>query len=267
MVVQIMGSTAAAAGAGSRLAFSPDGRTLVARGADHSVRVWDVAAGKELRQFKGHQGRVETVAYAPDGKTVASGSDDTTILIWDASSLKPARPAVADLTGKDVEALWTDLGGDDAGKAAQGIQKLATAPKQLVPFLAERIKPAAPPDPQKLEQWIKDLDSDKFTTRDQASRELEKLGELAVSPLEKLLAGQPTLETRKRAEQLLEKLSGKVLTAEQVRTVRAVEALEHAGTPEARQLLQTLAKGAPGALPTREAQAALERMSRQASAK
>ena len=67
---------------------------------------------------------------------------------------------------------------------------------------------------------------------------------------------------RRVIEQLLEKLSGKVLTAEQIRVVRAVETLEQSGSSEARQLLETLAKGAPGALPTREAQAALDRLNR-----
>jgi len=46
-------------------------------------------------------------------------------------------------------------------------------------------------------------------------------------------------------------------TAEHLRVVRAVEVLERAGTPEARQALDALANGAPAALVTREAQAAL----------
>jgi hypothetical protein len=44
--------------------------------------------------------------------------------------------------------------------------------------------------------------------------------------------------------------------------LRAVEALERIGTPEARQVLQALAKGAAGAVLTRAAQGALERLER-----
>lgn len=267
MGVRVMTSSGAADSA-STLAFSPDGRTLVARSPDHSIRVWDVHSAKELRQFKGHHGRVEAVAYAANGKTVASASDDTTVLIWDVSNLsRPAKSPAIELSAKDVESLWAVLLGDDAAKAVQSIRQLAAAPKQVVPFLTERIKPAAPVAPQKLEQWLRELDSESFAVRDQATRELEKLGELAVPPLEKVLASQAALEVRKRAEQLLEKLSGKVLTAEQIRVVRAVEALEQLGNPEARQLLETLAKGAPGALPTHEAQAALDRLNGHASAR
>jgi len=44
--------------------------------------------------------------------------------------------------------------------------------------------------------------------------------------------------------------------------VRAVEVLESLGTPKAREVLQTLAKGAAEARLTREAKAALERGNR-----
>jgi WD40 repeat protein len=265
MLVGGIGSSGTTASAHT-LAFSPDARTLVARSADHTVRVWDVAAAKELHQFKGHQGSVAAVAYAPNGKSVASGSDDTTILIWDVSRLSPTpKPAAVELTAKDVEGFWSDLAGDDGVKAFQSIQKLTSDPKQAVTFLQGQLKAAVPLDPQKISQLIKDLDSEGFAARDEATRELEKLGELAIPPLEKVLASQPSLETRRRAEQLLEKVSGKVLSAEQVRLVRAVEVLEQSGTSEARQLLETLAKGAPGALPTREAQAALSRFAKSAT--
>ena len=53
-----------------------------------------------------------------------------------------------------------------------------------------------------------------------------KAGEQAVPALQKLLASQPALETRLRVEELLDKLTGGTLTAEQLRFVRAVEALE-----------------------------------------
>ena len=106
---------------------------------------------------------------------------------------------------------------------------------------------------------IADLDSDDFDQRSTAADELEKLRDLAVPALQKALTGDAAVESRRRMELLLTRLTGGILTAEQIRLVRAVEALEKTGSAEARQLLETLADGAPGALITRHAQAALER--------
>jgi RNA polymerase sigma factor (sigma-70 family) len=251
-------------GAGAAtLAFSPDGRFLVARGNDQSVRLWDVAAAQEVKQFKGHQGGVATVAYAPDGKTVASGSQDTTVLVWDVRELHARpRPAAVELPAKEVETLWADLQGDDAVKAVKAVRTLVTSPKSVVPFLGAQLKPAVPVDASKIDKWIADLDSEKFAVRKQAAEELEKLGPLARQALEDVLKGQPSLEVRKRAETLLEKLTGGNLSADDLRLTRAVWVLEETGTPEAKQVLETLAKGAPGALPTREAKEALQRLGR-----
>jgi WD40 repeat protein/predicted Ser/Thr protein kinase len=67
------------------LAFSADGR-LASAGADGTVRVWDVAVGKELLTLKGHSGRVAGVAYSPDGRRLASAGADETVRVWDAVS-------------------------------------------------------------------------------------------------------------------------------------------------------------------------------------
>ena len=159
-----------------------------------------------------------------------------------------------------MEALWGDLAGTDASKAHQGVHKLAAGAKQAMPFLVKRLKPAVRVDPKKIDGWLADLESEKFSVRQAATANLVKAGEQSVPPLKKLLASGPPLETRKRAEALLDQLTGGTLTSEQLQVVRAVEALEQIGTPEARRLLKTLTDGGPGALTTREAQAALDRL-------
>src|SRR5208283_864805 len=65
------------------IAFSPDGGMLALSGADNTVRVWEVASGREL-WLSGHLGSVTAVAFSMDGRNFASGSSDTTIKLWDA---------------------------------------------------------------------------------------------------------------------------------------------------------------------------------------
>jgi WD40 repeat protein/serine/threonine protein kinase/Flp pilus assembly protein TadD len=65
------------------LAVTPDGKTLVSGSRDASVRVWDVATGKERAVLTGHKACVWRLAISPDGKVVASASNDNTVKLWD----------------------------------------------------------------------------------------------------------------------------------------------------------------------------------------
>ena len=52
---------------------------------------------------------------------------------------------------------------------------------------------------------------------------------------------------------------------ETIRTLRAIIVLERIGTPEARSVLETLGRGAPGSRETEESKASLQRLIRQAA--
>src|SRR5262245_21652730 len=76
------------------VALSADGKQLLTASFDKTIKLWDVASGKEIRTFggeKGHQNLVLGVTFAPDGQTFASASSDNTAKIWDVPLLKPLR--------------------------------------------------------------------------------------------------------------------------------------------------------------------------------
>jgi hypothetical protein len=253
------------------LAFSPHGRFLASgSGATHyprsgrgphTIRVWDVLTGREVFHFQGHDSNVTSLAFAPDGSRLASGLRNSSVLIWDASLLARLPSPSKDLAADELTRLWTNLSGEDAARAYGAMARLAATPKQAVALLKSRLKPATAIDPELLRRLIADLDSEKFAAREAASRELERLGEEAAPALRRALADRPPLETRRRLEPLL-RATQTLRSPEAIAQVRAVQALEHIGTVEARQLLETLTKGAPAARQTRAAEASLRRLPR-----
>lgn len=65
------------------LAFSPvDDTTLASAGADGTIRLWNVSAGRETAVFKEHKASVMAIAFSPDGQRLASASYDGTVRVW-----------------------------------------------------------------------------------------------------------------------------------------------------------------------------------------
>jgi RNA polymerase sigma factor (sigma-70 family) len=256
-------------------AFSPSGRFLAtgsssmhmvnSRGAEEKiVRVWEIATGKQVASFEGHHGAITALSYAPDGKSLASGSVDSTILVWDLVGRlhqpKDAKPPTAD----QLEALWNKLHDADPARAFRAIGDLVVAGDEAVAYLKKQLSPAPIPDAalaKRATQLVADLDSDKFAVRQKAMVELDKMGDPATGALRKALAAPLSLEARRRIEQILSGLDGKQ-GALHLRKSRALEALELIATPAARDLLQVLAAGDPGARLTQEASEAKRRLER-----
>jgi hypothetical protein len=240
------------------LAFSPDGRALAALDWDGTVRLWETASGKERRRFRYPKANAgSALLFSPDGKTLVSGIGKA--FLWDVTALSPGmKPPRSD----SLNRLWDDLAAEDAETAYRATCGLVAVPESSLPLLAERLRAQMVPDGARLTRLIADLGAQRFAAREQATRELERLGELAWPALRQALQANPGAEARRRIEALLADSAVTVRSPEARRVVRAVEALEHIGTPAARKVLEGLTKDLPQTWAAQQARPALDRLSK-----
>jgi WD40 repeat protein len=72
-----------AAGPVTAVAFARDGTVLAGAAFDKTIRLWDVATGKELGVLPKQAHIVATLAFSPDGQTLASGDRCGGVTLWD----------------------------------------------------------------------------------------------------------------------------------------------------------------------------------------
>jgi RNA polymerase sigma factor (sigma-70 family) len=77
------------------LSFSPDGRTLAGACGDETIRLWDLATGREVLSLHASKTFVIHLSFSPDGSTLASGGSDGTVRLWDVALVKSAATAPA----------------------------------------------------------------------------------------------------------------------------------------------------------------------------
>ena len=240
------------------VALSSSGRILATGGAKGSVRLFDTTTGAELLRLTGHEGPVSALAFSADGSRLASAGSDTTVLVWDlARALRDARRS-AHLDATQVASLWDDLASPDNTFALWVAGVLNSDPARAMALFKDRLKPVTSDYEERLRRAITDLQDEDFKVRERALDELRRIGSEAIPPLRELqrTATDPRLQARLRAFLTIAELDGVTPSLPDVaRQMRAVAVLETIGTPEAREVLEELAKGAPSARLTETAQA------------
>jgi hypothetical protein len=178
------------------------------------------------------------------------------VSIWDSRTCVPPRRTSVPA---DFSKIWSALDTNDAALAYDRMRELVFTPKEAVAALDKRLLTVDPVKASAIERLVQELDDDRYETRDRAQRRLGELGETARAALSGALARGPSPEAGRRIKELLDALDAPP-AGDRLRIIRAVEVLETIGSPEACRVLKRLADGDPGALLTREAKAALDRL-------
>jgi hypothetical protein len=238
-------------GYGGAAALSADGALLAtARGSDLHVgekvrespeqagrsylRLWDLLCGQEVLRFPDLS--PSALAFAPDGRRLLTGGRDGAVYLVETAPAgageggRPDRPA--------LEALWADLGGEDAAAAYRAEAALAAAGDAASAFLAGRLRPA-PADDAGLRRLVADLDAERYVVRRAALAELARRGAEAAPALEAARAEPRSPAVKQRLEELLAAPGAKSFP-DPLRRLRAARALERIGTPEAKRALADL---------------------------
>ena len=120
-------------------AFSPEERFVLSGGVDGTVKLWDVASGRELQSFVGHQGSVLSVAFSPEGKFALSGDSDGTVKVWEVATGRELLSFVGHQGGVLSVAFSPDgrsvLSGDSHGMVA--LSEVATG-RELLSFVGHQ---------------------------------------------------------------------------------------------------------------------------------
>jgi len=70
----------------SRMAISPDGRTVALSDFSKTISLWDATAPGPPAFLNGHRFPVVGLAFSPDGKLLASASWDGTVMLWEVAA-------------------------------------------------------------------------------------------------------------------------------------------------------------------------------------
>lgn len=245
---------------GMHVLFADDGHTMLTTDLEGVIHLWEIATGRERARLKGHLSyEIGALTLRADGRALISGGYDSQGLVWDLTGRMPdGQWRLTHHSPEQRRAYWEALASADAKAAYRAMWQLAADPDGTIAFLREQVQPIRTPQPGQIARAIVSLDSAAFAEREQATKELEKLDEIARAELRQALSQKPSLEVRRRIEALLEDLEG-VPHGKRLQALRAVEVLEHIETPQARDLLRKLAEGDAAARLTQEARRALKR--------
>jgi hypothetical protein len=141
---------------------------------------------------------VDADLSAVSNSSMALAMRDTTAFDPRRLGLPAGSQLVAYQEGTDRQ-TYAQKGKDDDAEKNAGSGKSGPQPKDKAP------------DGKAIDRMIKDLGDDSFKVREKASKDLEKVGQVAISKLVEAANSSPDLEVVKRAERLIEQQINEML--------------------------------------------------------
>jgi WD40 repeat protein len=99
-----------------KIAFTPDGKTLVSADAKGAVILWSTSNARQRANYETHKSPINDLAIDPDSKTLATASDDKTVKLWDLEKGDEKKV----LTGHDEAVLCIAFSRDGKYLASSG---------------------------------------------------------------------------------------------------------------------------------------------------
>jgi WD40 repeat protein len=166
---------------GVTMAFTPDGRALMAACCDMRIRVWETASGglryRAEEEISHSENQLYGIVIARNRWLWASDfRDKKSINLWDA---RPSLPSCRPGLPLDADKSWSGLAGADAGAAYTLMRELMTSPRESVAILDKRLPTLPRIEAAVVQALVHDLDHDSFDVREQASHRLAELDEAA----------------------------------------------------------------------------------------
>src|SRR5262249_53899935 len=155
--------------------------------------------------------------------------------------LKGQRPGRLD--AHRVKVLWQMLSGTDARAAYLAMGTLIAHPAQAIALFRQRLRRVSEAEGRPLRRLVAHLDSDNFDLRRKASKRLLQIPLEWVPLLHGSLNSTPPLEVYRRIEKPLAQMGVRSWSPDMLLRLRGVQILEETPPPEARRILQALAKG------------------------
>ncbi|HKS15689.1 MAG TPA: hypothetical protein VJU16_00090, partial [Planctomycetota bacterium] len=214
------------------------------------LRVLELASGQVVAEFPLKPLRYTDCAFLPGGRQLISGTEDTTLAIWSLES------NVAAEAGKDLETLWTDMGG---GSFPAAIDALVARGDAAIAFLKDRL--GAKPDEREIARILETIASKDGDARKGAVTELVEVGGDAEAPLDRAIEAERDANRREGLVQAREELLAPIVKSPAtLRRLRAQAVLERIGSADARAILKSLSESAPSRRERFEASLALKRL-------